>query len=288
MERLNWADIISIGQRAEALLRIAAWHVDDARGEAHARTLGHEPTIPPHERVYERDADGRFLICHTMTPLTGGCSWTSAEGREETARAILDDHKLSTFLGGQILKYRCDRAAMDKSFAALAIASLPDGPWTMTSRDVERFLELILEEPRLGQDGEPVRDVTAAEYVEHCERHEPPPLGCEHHHEPGDRCGPWYAGGFALVLADVEPVPFIPWRGSLGFFDVPDEVIVEAVRRRDEPGTCPCEGKLGPHEAGCRNADPLLRAWTMAREREREDAAESRYLAECAKRKEAP
>lgn len=39
---------------------------------------------------------------------------------------------------------------------------------------------------------------------------------------------PWYAGGFALVLADVEPLPFIPWKGSLGFFDVPDEVVQKA------------------------------------------------------------
>lgn len=35
----------------------------------------------------------------------------------------------------------------------------------------------------------------------------------------------WYAGGFALVLADVEPLPFIPWKGSLGLFEVPDDVL---------------------------------------------------------------
>jgi hypothetical protein len=35
----------------------------------------------------------------------------------------------------------------------------------------------------------------------------------------------WYAGVFALVLADVEPLPFIPWKGSLGLFDVPDDLV---------------------------------------------------------------
>lgn len=42
---------------------------------------------------------------------------------------------------------------------------------------------------------------------------------------------PWAAAGaLALVLADVEPVPFIPWRGSLGFFEVPDGVVLNAMR----------------------------------------------------------
>jgi hypothetical protein len=41
---------------------------------------------------------------------------------------------------------------------------------------------------------------------------------------------PWYEGGFALVLAGVEPLPFIPWKGSLGFFDVPTEIIWNATR----------------------------------------------------------
>jgi len=35
----------------------------------------------------------------------------------------------------------------------------------------------------------------------------------------------WYFGHFALVLADVEPIPFVPYKGSLGFFDVPDDIV---------------------------------------------------------------
>lgn len=31
---------------------------------------------------------------------------------------------------------------------------------------------------------------------------------------------PWHTGGFALVLTNVEPLPFVPWKGALGIFDV--------------------------------------------------------------------
>lgn len=37
-----------------------------------------------------------------------------------------------------------------------------------------------------------------------------------------DRQRAWWFGGFALVLADVEPLPFVPWKGALGLFEVPD------------------------------------------------------------------
>lgn len=30
----------------------------------------------------------------------------------------------------------------------------------------------------------------------------------------------WWMGGFALVLADVQPLPFTPWGGMLGLFEV--------------------------------------------------------------------
>jgi len=38
----------------------------------------------------------------------------------------------------------------------------------------------------------------------------------------------WHTGGFALVLADVEPLPFVPWRGALGLFEVPDDYAAQA------------------------------------------------------------
>ncbi len=36
----------------------------------------------------------------------------------------------------------------------------------------------------------------------------------------------WHFGAFALVLADQQPVAFLPWKGKQGFFDVPDDQIV--------------------------------------------------------------
>lgn len=36
---------------------------------------------------------------------------------------------------------------------------------------------------------------------------------------------PWFFGSYGFVLRDPKPLPFIPWKGQLGFFDVPDSVI---------------------------------------------------------------
>jgi hypothetical protein len=36
----------------------------------------------------------------------------------------------------------------------------------------------------------------------------------------------WHAPGqWGHILADVEPLPFVPWKGALGLFDVPESVI---------------------------------------------------------------
>lgn len=46
------------------------------------------------------------------------------------------------------------------------------------------------------------------------------------------RCeSPWWQGGFGLVLADVRPLPFVPFKGALGFFDVPDDLLPAEARR---------------------------------------------------------
>lgn len=136
-----------IGQRAEALLRIAAWHRNDAWGEAQARKLGgHVPAIPSWERVYERTAEGAIVI--------GGCTWT---GGDELARgaahralalAILSDHQAITAHGRALRIGTAEaRDRIIDAFTRTALASLPDGPWVMTSADVTRFLELIIEAP---------------------------------------------------------------------------------------------------------------------------------------------
>ncbi len=40
---------------------------------------------------------------------------------------------------------------------------------------------------------------------------------------------PWFCGPLGIVLADVRPLPFMPFKGALGFFDVPDEIVREAL-----------------------------------------------------------
>ena len=37
----------------------------------------------------------------------------------------------------------------------------------------------------------------------------------------------WFFGEYGFVLQGVKPISFIPYRGELGFFDVPDNVVRE-------------------------------------------------------------
>lgn len=36
---------------------------------------------------------------------------------------------------------------------------------------------------------------------------------------------PWFFGPHGFLLRDIRPLPFIPFKGALGFFDVPDDLI---------------------------------------------------------------
>jgi hypothetical protein len=39
---------------------------------------------------------------------------------------------------------------------------------------------------------------------------------------------PWFFGEFGFVLRDAKPLPFVPFKGSLGFFEVPDSILEAA------------------------------------------------------------
>ncbi|MCB2020362.1 MAG: ASCH domain-containing protein [Burkholderiaceae bacterium] len=39
---------------------------------------------------------------------------------------------------------------------------------------------------------------------------------------------PWFVGGYGFVLRDPRPLPFVPWKGALGFFGVPRAALVAA------------------------------------------------------------
>ncbi len=41
---------------------------------------------------------------------------------------------------------------------------------------------------------------------------------------------PWFFGPLGLVLANVRPLPMWPFKGALGFFDVPDHLVPGAHR----------------------------------------------------------
>lgn len=117
----------AIGHTAESLLRIAAWHIDDLPGAP-------APSIPPHERVYGAGPlpPDNFL---PISPAWG--AQIEAGDREAIARAIVADH-----FSVPRPSVNGSPMALAEAFAETAIASLPDGPWTMTSQDVSRFLRM--------------------------------------------------------------------------------------------------------------------------------------------------
>lgn len=45
----------------------------------------------------------------------------------------------------------------------------------------------------------------------------------------------WFVGPHGLVLRDARPLPFRPWRGQLGFFDVPDLTDVQQALHAASP-----------------------------------------------------
>ena len=36
---------------------------------------------------------------------------------------------------------------------------------------------------------------------------------------------PWFFGRFGFMLRNPKPLPFVPWKGQLGFFDVPESAL---------------------------------------------------------------
>lgn len=40
-----------------------------------------------------------------------------------------------------------------------------------------------------------------------------------------DSTSPWFVGKYGFMLRDPQPLPFTPWKGQLGFFDVPESAL---------------------------------------------------------------
>lgn len=47
---------------------------------------------------------------------------------------------------------------------------------------------------------------------------------------------PWFFGPFGFVLRNPTPLPFIPWKGQLGFFEVPESLLHHVMQRE----VCDC------------------------------------------------
>lgn len=41
----------------------------------------------------------------------------------------------------------------------------------------------------------------------------------------GNSASPWFMGEFGFVLRNPQPLAFIPWKGQLGFFNVPEHAL---------------------------------------------------------------
>lgn len=41
----------------------------------------------------------------------------------------------------------------------------------------------------------------------------------------GNVRSPWFFGPYGFTLGDIKALPFVPFKGALGFFDVPDELV---------------------------------------------------------------
>lgn len=51
---------------------------------------------------------------------------------------------------------------------------------------------------------------------------------------------PWFMGEFGFVLRNPKPLAFTPWKGQLGFFEVPETALVQAAGPlRVDCGECP-------------------------------------------------
>ena len=57
---------------------------------------------------------------------------------------------------------------------------------------------------------------------------------------------PWFQGPFGFVLEDVEPAPFAPWSGSLGFFEI-DGGILQQMQNAYRDDAVRASGDLFAH-----------------------------------------
>lgn len=65
---------------------------------------------------------------------------------------------------------------------------------------------------------------------------------------------PWFTGPYGFTLADARPLPFRPWRGQLGFFDVPLDDALRAALNRPTTAQAESAGQEGHERFICPSA----------------------------------
>lgn len=86
----------------------------------------------------------------------------------------------------------------------------------MTNDEYDDVLDLLDADPRLRHIELPHRkDIERGGIV-----------GVAHCNGSVDQCdSPWFFGPYGFVLSQARAVPFVPFKGQLGFFDVPAEFV---------------------------------------------------------------
>lgn len=136
------------GQRAAGELRVLLWHIDDARAERSGLAYHklNAPPIPRHERVYQGEGGDLQQIAGETV-----CYFDPVV----MVRAILGDHlghrpkDTGRLERASVTRLsRCGIAlAHEQAFIQQVTLYLPPGPWTITSMDLTRIIDLILGEP---------------------------------------------------------------------------------------------------------------------------------------------
>jgi hypothetical protein len=111
----------------------------------------------------------------------------------------IENRSWSTRVRGRILIHAAQGMRLGDwreatAFAQRAVPGLPDS---------------LIEEPQALARGGIIGSVEIVDCVAHSE-------------------SPWYMGQIGFVLRDPRPLPFTPWKGRLGFFEVPEAALQQA------------------------------------------------------------
>lgn len=167
----------------------------------------HYTTIADDPRALSVRQPWTHLIVHADKPLENRVKWTERyPGTRFRGECFL--HASAGMTDAEwcdVVEYLVDRCDVDPRFSEIRMpltAELKRGGIIGRCRVIGYVRPndgTVVIDARTPGVKEPVRDLT-----------------------PWERA--WWMGGFALVLADVQPLSFTPMKGALGFFRVPQSI----------------------------------------------------------------